>query len=62
LLLDLFEHVEKQIQALQWNILGWWKAQSVDDGALMVPKGHVVNMVPVESSQPLVQYIVNNEQ
>jgi hypothetical protein len=45
-LFDLFEHVEKQVAAVTWSILGWWKATSAEDAGLMVPKGHIVSMIP----------------
>jgi hypothetical protein len=54
-LFSLFDHIETQIAAVSWNVLGWWKATHVEDAGLMVPKGHIVSMVPT-GPKALVKY------
>ena len=42
----LLNHVEEEMEVTKWDVLGWWKATSVDDAALCVTKGHIVSMIP----------------
>jgi hypothetical protein len=46
------DHVERTIEATKWDVLGWWKASSVDDAALCHPKGHIVSMTPTGDRVP----------
>ena len=45
-LYELFSHVEQELADTKWDIVGWWKASTTEDGGLFVTKGHVVSAVP----------------
>ena len=43
---SFINHAETELEQAKFNILGWWKATMIDDAALVVPKGHIVDMIP----------------
>jgi hypothetical protein len=59
-LFQLFDHVEQQVSSVEWSILGWSKATSVEDAGLMVPNGHIVSMVPT-GVKALAKYRIDEE-
>ena len=59
-LYELYSHVEKELAETKWDVLGWWKAATTEDGGLFVPKGHVVSAVPNTAAailRPLQKFI-----
>lgn len=52
MLQDVFDHAESELTSCQWIITGWCKSKATDDAVLMVPRAHIVSVLPTGTRQP----------